>query len=331
MATTTRALDLESGSDIQPESQWQLVLRRFLRHRLAIFSLTVLLFMFVLSVLAPVIAPFDPRSITVGNNFLPPLTYNEEAQQMHWLGTDNVGRDYLSRILYASRVSLTVAMTAALISTSIGLILGLLAGYFGGWVDMGITRFTEFVATFPTLVILLILAAMLISQADSIAIPDPLIAVAGFITAVPEREAKTVTVVILTLGLLLWTGTARLMRGQVFSVREQPYIESARALGASNIRILGLHIFPNAYPPLIVDFTLALNGMLVLESSLSYLGFGIQDPTPTWGNMLAAAQSAMFQHPWVPLVPGIPILLASLAINYVGDGLRDALDPRQKL
>jgi peptide/nickel transport system permease protein len=151
--------------------------------------------------------------------------------------------------------------------------------------------------------------------------------VVGAITSVDEREARVISLVILTLSALYWTGTARLMRGMVLSVREQPYIESSRALGASHLRILAKHAFPNAYPPLIVDFTLALNNLLVLESSLSFLGFGIQDPTPTWGNMLAFAQSFMFLHPWVPLVPGLPILLTSLAINYVGD----ALDPHQKL
>lgn len=331
MAVTTPTLELDSDAHVQPESQWQLVWRRFLRHRLAVVCLGILFVIFLASVFAPLIAPFDPRDQTVGNDFLPPLTYNAEAEQMHWLGTDNIGRDYFSRILYASRVSLTVAISAQLISTVIGLTLGLTAGYFGGWFDTIITRFTEFVATFPTLVILLIMATLLISRADEIPIPDFMLQIAQWITAVPEREAQTVAMVILTLGLLFWPGTARLMRGMVFSVREQPYIESARSLGASNLRILGQHIFPNAYPPLIVDFTLGLNALLVLESSLSFLGFGIQDPTPTWGNMLAAAQGFMFQHPWVPLIPGIPILLASLAINYVGDGLRDALDPRQKL
>lgn len=135
---------------------------------------------------------------------------------------------------------------------------------------------------------------------------------------------------ILVLAFFGWTGTARLMRGMVLSVRENVYIESARALGASNMRILFRHVFPNALPPMIVDFTLGVNGTLVAESALSFLGFGIQDPTPTWGNMLSYAQSYMFQHPWMPLIPAMPILIASIAINYIGDGLRDALDPRQR-
>jgi peptide/nickel transport system permease protein len=130
---------------------------------------------------------------------------------------------------------------------------------------------------------------------------------------------------------LSWTGTARLMRGMVLAVREQPFIESARALGASNRRIIVRHVLPNSLPPLIVDYTLAINGVLVLESALSFLGYGVQDPTPTWGNILAIAESNMLNHPWMPLVPGIPLVIAALAVNFVGDGIRDAFDPRSVL
>jgi peptide/nickel transport system permease protein len=330
MATTTPSVAIDELEQKPTESQSRLVVRRFFRHRLAVINLVVLFLVFATSTLAPVLTAFEPDDIVVGSDFLLPGTYNEEAGAYHILGTDELGRDYLTRVLYAGRVSLTVAVAATLLSTLIGLVLGLLAGYFGGWVDVLLTRFVEFVSTFPPLIILLILVALLVENAEQINLPGFLVSSIITITSVPEREAPTIALVILTLGLLYWPGTARLMRGMVLSVREQPYIESSRALGGSNLRIIARHVFPNAYPPLIVDFTLGLNTMLVLESSLSYLGFGIQG-TPTWGNMLAFAQSHMFQHPWVPLVPGLPILLASLAINYVGDGLRDALDPRQKL
>ncbi len=331
MAVSTPPIELEEPLQTRTESQWRMVLRRFMRHWLAMISLVVLAIIFAASIFAPFITPFEPRVVVVGNDFLLPGTYNEEVGAYHILGTDNIGRDYFTRVLYAGRVSLTVAVTSTIIYTIIGLTLGLIAGYFGGWVDVFITRFLEFVATFPILIILLIMVSVLLEYAEMIPIPAMVIQFIGWATSVPEREARIIAVVVLTLALLYWPGTARLMRGMVLSVREQPYIESSRALGASNLRILGKHAFPNAFPPIIVDFTLGLNTMLVLESSLSFLGFGIQDPIPTWGNMLSAAQSFMFQHPWVPLVPGIPILLASLAINYVGDGLRDALDPRQKL
>jgi peptide/nickel transport system permease protein len=173
--------------------------------------------------------------------------------------------------------------------------------------------------------------AVLLETEERLPIPEWLVSGVSFVTAIDEREAKKVTLVIIGLSLLNWPPTGRLMRGMVLSVREQIYIESARALGASNLRLLLKHVFPNAFPPLIVDFTLQVNFVLVLEAALSFLGFGVQDPTPTWGNMLTFAKTNMFMHPWMPLVPGLPILLTSLAINYIGDGLRDALDPRLKL
>lgn len=331
MATGMPTLALEQLEQVQGESQWQIVLRRFSRHRLAMINLVILVTIFAASLLAPIIAPFPRDAISLDGRLVPPGTIDSETGRMHILGTDHLGRDYFTRLLYAARVSLTVAMVATTLATLIGIILGLLAGYFGGWVDTIITRTVEFVATFPLLVILLILVAIMVERDDFLALPPLVSRVIMALTLVPERETRTIAVVILALGLLSWTGTARLMRGMVLSVREQPYIESARALGASNLWIIVRHVFPNAFPPLIVDYTLGLNGALVLESSLSFLGFGIQDPTPTWGNMLSFAKSYMFQHPWVPLVPGLPILLASLAINYIGDGLRDALDPRQKV
>jgi peptide/nickel transport system permease protein len=332
MATIPTAIERDNAAPIEADSQWRLVLRRFLRHRLAIISLAVLVVIFGASIFAPVIAPFPRDEIVLGAGiFLPPGSVSESTGRMHILGTDQLGRDYFTRLLYAARVSLTVAVISSILSTIIGLVLGLLAGYFGGWTDVLITRSLEFVATFPLLIILLIMVSLLVESAELIPIPDFVLSMVSAITSVDQREARVISLVILTLSLLYWTGTARLMRGMVLSVREQPYIESSRALGGSHLRVLAKHVFPNAYPPLIVDFTLALNNLLVLESSLSFLGFGIQDPTPTWGNMLAFAQSFMFLHPWVPLVPGLPILLTSLAINYVGDGLRDALDPHQKL
>ena len=298
---------------------------------MAMISLVVLVVIFVASLLAPLIAPFPRDQIELGRTFITPMTTDPRTGQLHILGTDHLGRDYFTRLLYAGRVSLTVAVTVSTISSLIGIILGLLAGYFGGWVDTADhAHCSNSSRPFPPH-----------DPADHRGDSAPerkFHVLPGFVTgssaavmAVPEREAKQVALIIFVLALLGWTGTARLMRGMVLSVREQPYIESSRALGASNTRIIRKHVFPNAFPPLIVDYTLGMNGALVLESALSFLGFGIQDPTPTWGNMLAFANSYMFNHPWMPLVPGLPILICSLAINYVGDGLRDALDPRMKL
>lgn len=314
------------------DSQWRMVFRRFTRHRMAVGCLFVLIAVFVASLFAPHLAPCPRDAIQMTYATRPPLSAGpSESCPRFWLGSDNFGRDYLTRLLYAARVSLTIALTVSTISTLIGITFGLLAGYFLGWVDIIISRFLEFISTFPLLVILLILMAILLQNEALIPIPPMLVNLVAFVTDIPTREGKKVTLVVIALALLNWTPTARLMRGMVLSVREQPYIEAARALGASHLRIILRHVFPNAFPPMIVDYTLQLNGVLVLESALSYLGYGVQDPTPTWGNMLAFTQSYMFEHPWMPLIPGIPILLTSLAINYVGDGLRDALDPRLKL
>lgn len=330
MATTTSTAIPAEERPIKSEGQWAIVLRRFRHHRMAMICLTLLVIILIISAFAPLIAPFPRDAIDLQNRFLAPMSADTNGQ-VRILGTDHLGRDFFTRLLYAARVSLMTALAAAIVASAIGMILGLLAGYFGGWVDTGISRFLEFVATFPTLIILLILAAILVRSESSIPLPGFITTPLGAILAVSEREAKQVALVIFVLAILGWTGTTRLMRGMVLSVREQQYIESSRALGSSNTRIIFKHVFPNALPPLIVDFTLAVNGFLVAESALSFLGFGIQDPTPTWGNMLSFAQSYMFQHPWMPIVPSVPILLCSVAINYIGDGMRDAMDPRQRV
>jgi peptide/nickel transport system permease protein len=331
MATTAPGV---SATDIIPErvaGQWKVIIRRFRRHRMAIISLAVLIVVFLASLLAPLIVPFSRDAIDLDHTFLTPLSIDPLTGRLHLLGTDHLGRDYFTRLLFAGRVSLTIAVTVSVIASLTGMFLGLLAGYFGGWIDIIITRTTEFVSTFPLFTILLIVAAIALGNEDFISLPSIITRPIAALMSLSEREAKQVGLIVFLLAFLLWTSTARLMRGMVLSVREQPYIESSRALGASNVRIILKHAFPNAFPPLIVDYTLLLNSVLVLESAISFLGFGIQDPTPTWGNMLAFANSYMFNHPWVPLVPGMPILLCSLAINYVGDGLRDALDPRSLL
>ncbi len=329
MATSTTAVPLEEVVPKRSEGQWAIVFRRFRRHRLAMFCVGILMFLLLLSAATPLIAPYERDQPNLTGRFLTPMGVDADGG-FHLLGTDHLGRDYATRLLYASRVSLGTAFIATLISSTIGILLGMLAGYFGGWVDTIISRTLEIVATFPTLLLLLILASILVQNINAVPLPAWGASLLAFVFAVSEREARIIFAVILVLAFFGWTGTARLMRGMVLSVRENVYIESARALGASNARILFRHVFPNALPPMIVDFTLGVNGTLVAESALSFLGFGIQDPTPTWGNMLGYAQSYMFQHPWMPLIPAMPILIASIAINYIGDGLRDALDPRQR-
>jgi peptide/nickel transport system permease protein len=321
---------IEELASPEAPSQWSLVVRRFRRHRIAMASLAILLIIFVASLLAPWITPFSYRETNLaGGQYLPPLSAHPQTGQLHLLGTDNLGRDVFSRLLFAARTSLTVALLVTGISSVIGVVLGLLAGYFGGWADNLIMRFLEFIATFPALTILLIISSILLQNEDLLPLPKWMLGIfASLFSVTDPREAQQVVALILVLSLLGWTGTARLTRAVVKGLREQAYIDSARALGASPLAIMRRHILPNALAPLIVDVTLSINGALVGEAALSFLGFGIKDPPPTWGNMLAFAREAMFQHPWLPVVTGLPILIVSLAINYLGDGLRDAFDPR---
>jgi peptide/nickel transport system permease protein len=329
VATTTTAVPVDEASRRSSESQSAIVLRRFRKHKTAMISLGVLGFFVLLAILAPVIAPYPRDEPNLQARFLTPFSTDSEGN-FHLLGTDHLGRDFYTRLLYASRVSLGTAFFATIIATSIGITLGMLAGYFGGLVDSIISRSLEVVASFPTIPILLILSAVAVQNINAIPIPDLLNSFMAWAFAVTERESRIIFMIIVVLALLGWTGTCRLMRGMVLSVRENIYIESSRALGASSGRIMTRHVFPNSLPPMIVDFTLGVNAFLVAESAISVLGFGIQDPTPTWGNMVNFAESYMFQHPWMPLIPTLPILLCSMAVNYIGDGLRDALDPRQR-
>jgi peptide/nickel transport system permease protein len=329
VATSTTAVPVEETRGRSSESQSAIVLRRFRKHKTAMFSLGILGFFMLLALLAPLIAPYPRDEPNLQGRFLTPLSTDSKGN-FHLLGTDHLGRDYFTRLLYASRVSLGTAIFATVIAASIGITLGMVAGYFGGWVDTLVSRTLEVVASFPTIPILLILSSVAVQNINAIPIPDFLNSFMAWSFAVTEREARIIFMIIVVLALLGWTGTCRLMRGMVLSVRENVYIESSRALGASSGRIMGRHVFPNALPPMIVDFTLNVNGFLVAESAISVLGFGIQDPTPTWGNMVNFAESYMFQHPWMPLIPTLPILLCSMAVNYIGDGLRDALDPRQR-
>lgn len=311
----------------QPASQWELISRRFRTHKVAVFCLWLLITIYVLSLFAAWIAPYPRDRISLDIAYTTPFSTASDGT-FHVLGTDHLGRDFFTRLIYAARVSLTTALVVVTTSTIIGVFIGLIAGYFGGWVDTWVTRLIEFISTFPTFTLLLIAGSIVIQNSEAIPIPYIVYAPIGFLMAINDREASQVVMIITIFVALGWTGVARFVRGMVLSIREQLYVESSRALGASHIHNMWAHVLPNALPPIIVSYTLGLSGTLVAESALSFLGFGIQDPTPSWGNMLSFANSYMFNYPWMPLVPTLPILVCSLAINYIGDGMRDALDPR---
>jgi peptide/nickel transport system permease protein len=332
MTTTTKAvkLDADAPRTIKEESPGAIVFRRFRRHRLAMVALVVISFIFVVSFFARQLAPFEPDAVSIANRFASPGTVREDGRT-HYLGTDNIGRDYFSRLLYAGRISLTVALLSVIIAELIGITVGAISGFYGRWIDTILMRIVEFLLTLPSLPILLILSSMLLRNPDLIPVPDAVLNVLGRVMLLRPSDVRQALMIVFVLAGLGWLGSAQLMRGMVMALRDQPFVEASRSLGASNLRIIFNHMIPNSMAPIIVSASLGLAGYIVAEASLSFLGFGIQDPIPTWGNMLSATQQFMFDRPWLPLLPGLPIFLASLAFNYIGDGLRDALDPRLKL
>lgn len=272
------------------------LLRRYAKHRLAVVGALVMLLLVAVSIFAPLVAPEPP-------NFANLREVRKGPSDNHWLGTDLTGRDVLSRIIYGGRISLSVGVLAVAIYITIGTVLGALAGYFGGFVDGLIMRVTDTMMSLPTLLIIIVF-----------------VSVAG----------PSLSSVIAVIGLLGWTGTCRLVRGQMLSLREQEFIAAAKVIGCSNGRIILRHLLPNVVSLLIVMATFGMATAILLEASLSFLGLGVRPPTASWGGMLHDAQSpvVLSDLPWLWLAPGTMIAITVLAINFMGDGLRDALDPR---
>jgi len=322
------------AADAMPkaESQAEVVFRRFRRHKLAMAAAVFLALILLVSLFAREVAPYGPTEIEVGNPFAVPFSDATKPDlPPHYLGTDHIGRDYFSRIIYAARISLSVSLSVVVGSVIVGSLVGAISGFYGGLLDDILQRTVEFLLTIPTLPILLILSSILLQTPEAIPIPPLLMQIIARFMYIQEREARQVVMVIIVLMSFGWLGIARLMRGMVLSLKNMDFVEAARALGVSDLSIIVRHLIPNAFAPIIVAASLNLADYIILEAALSFLGLGIQDPTPTWGNMLAFTQSYMFNHPWLPLVPGLPIFICALTFNFIGDGLRDALDPRLKL
>ncbi len=290
-------LAIKSGKTVSAleESYLQMVWRRFKRHRLALISLIFLIFISLLSLAAPLITQYSYDQSDPEHSM-------EAPSKLHWLGTDRIGRDLYSRLIWGSRISLSVGLVAAAVSVIVGTLIGAAAGYFGGVVDDILMRFTEMVMSFPVIFLLLTIIAII---------------------------DRSVVNVMLVIGLTSWPGLARLVRGQFLALREMDYVEAARALGAKNSRIVFRHMLLNCMAPIIVNATLRVGGAILAESSLSFLGLGITDP-PSWGTILNSGRHYMRFAPWITIAPGVMIFLTVLAFNYVGDGLRDALDPHLK-
>jgi len=290
-------LGLQAGAEPVPRSQWWLFRRRFFHHRMAILSLVVLGILIVLCFGAPWIAPFPKNDQNLLAIDLPP-----SAQ--HWMGTDDLGRDELTEILYAGQTSLRIGLSVGLLSTLLGTAAGAIAGYFGKWQDQFLMRLTDLFLIIPQLVIL------------AIAI---------------QKFGGTALVVSLVLAAVFWMATARVVRAQVLSIREKEFVEAARASGASSGRIIVRHILPNIIGPVVVSATLAVAAAIVSESSLSFLGFGVQPPQTSWGNMLTTAEQQVgTPQAYLMYFPGMMIFITVIAVNFLGDGLRDAFDPQSK-
>lgn len=277
-------------------SQWRLAGRRFRKNHLAMTGLAIMVLLYWVTLLAPYLAPYDPNF--QGNIVLD--RYLRPSAQ-HLLGTDKFGRDVLSRILYGARISLTIGFLSVAISVTLGTLLGAVAGYFRGWVDTAIARFIDMMLSIPRLILVLVVIALFR----------------------PE-----IWIVIVVLGFTGWEGTARIVRGQFLQLREQEFVQASRALGYGDARIILRHILPNTLAPIIVIATLGIGTTILLEAALSFLGLGVQPPTASWGSMVNDGRDAMITAWWISTFPGLAIVLTVVSFNLLGDGLRDALDPR---
>jgi peptide/nickel transport system permease protein len=297
--SAAETLTYESGVELKARSQWAYARIRFFRHRLAVTSLVVLILIAFVGIFANRVAPYGFNDQDYSQILRKP-TFDGK----HLFGTDFLGRDYLSRVIFGLRTTLWVAFFVAVLSTAIGTVVGAIAGYYGGAIDNLLMRLTDLFLVLPFLAVLLVLSAFL-------------------------GQGKPIRVGVI-LALLLWTGLARILRGIFLSLREKEFVEAAKAAGASDMRIIVRHILPNCVGPIIVTMTLFVAAAVLIEAALSFLGFGIQPPTPSLGGLIADGENQGFLSWWLVTFPGLVIVLVALAVNFIGDGLRDALDPTQR-
>ena len=275
------------------EGVWWSAFRRFLRHKVAMTGTVIIALLALGAIFAPRLTPYEFDQLDLANMSSPP-------SPEHLFGTDSLGRDILTRVLYGGRISLTIGVLAMSVATTVGTVLGILAGFFGRWVDNIVCALVDLMLSLPDLFILILLGTFF---------------------------GTKLGVIVAIIGLVRWMATARLVRGTVLSLKNFEFVHAARAIGASPFRIMLRHLLPNTLSPIIVSATLGIAGAIITESTLSFLGLGVQPPTPTWGNMLREAQLQLAVAPWVTIAPGLAIFLAVMSINFIGDGLRDAFDP----
>ncbi len=294
-----RAGGADAEGEILQRSQWTIFRRKFVRHKAAMISLVVLAIIALAAIFADVVAPYGFNDIDVVNRDSPPT-----LEGLHLFGTDQLGRDYFSRVLFGTRNSLFVGLLVAAVSTVIGTSIGMVAGYFGGWVDAILMRFTDLVLILPGLAVLLVAAGLL--------------------------QVRDPVQVGLIIAALSWVSLARIVRGTFLSLREYEYVEAAKASGCSDARIIVRHMLPNALGPIIVNATLVVATAILVEATLSFLGLGVQPPNPALGVLIDDGRSSMQSSWWLVTMPGLTIVAICLCVNFIGDGLRDALDPTQR-
>jgi peptide/nickel transport system permease protein len=288
--------------EIKPvETMTALAWKRFRRHPGAMVGAVILIFMVLTALLAP-LSPYDPVKSDIKNRFQAP-------SQAHPFGTDGLGRDVMTRTFYGGRVSMTVGVMVVLITSIIGISVGTVAGFYGGWLDNILMRIIDATLSLPSLLFMILLSAIL-READ-----------------LPFIQSNSLFTIAIVLGILSWPLVARLVRAVFLTLREMDYVKASQALGASDLRTMVVEILPNGFGPIIVQSTLGLGYAIMQEAGLSFLGFGIMPPTPSWGNMLNNAQEHLIEYPWLAIFPGLMIFFTIISVNYIGDGLRDALDP----
>ncbi len=294
-SSTARESDIAGleGIAVVQRSNGKIAWQKFMRHRLAVVSACILVVLALLCYLAPLIAPYDFDAIDLRNIRKPPT-------MTHILGTDGLGRDLFTRLLFGGRISITIGLSAALLGTLLGTLVGACAGFYGRSVDNLLMRLTDLAYSIPTLPLIIVVGALASGGGVSL---------------------------VLIIGMLSWMTTARVVRGSILSVKENEYVVAARALGFGDLHIIFRHILPNIGNSIIIGTTLGVGNAIIVESSLSFLGMGVSPPTPTWGNMLMDSQATMSTEPWLTFFPGMAILLTVLCVNFIGDGLQDALDP----
>ncbi|HKZ16568.1 MAG TPA: oligopeptide ABC transporter permease [Geobacteraceae bacterium] len=280
--------------DLKSSYFYEVFWQRFRQNGFAVAGGIIVVVLFLMSFLAPYITPYDPSTIDAYHVLMPPTA-------QHWMGTDELGRDVFTRVIYGARISLKVGFVAVGIAVVIGTMIGLIAGYYGRWLDALLMRLVDIMLCFPTFFLILAVIAML----------EP-----------------SIWYIMLVIGVTGWMGVARLVRAEVLSIRERDFILAARAIGASDLRIILRHILPNAMGPVLVAATLGVAGAILTESALSFLGIGVQPPTPSWGNILTSGKDYIGFAWWLSLYPGLAILVTVLAYNLLGEGIRDAIDPR---